>query len=112
MFRLLAVLACVPAVPLLAQRTVPIDNDLVRVVVVNDRSTAKGRMHEHAMNRVMIYLDRGHQRLEYADGRVVDLRFNPGDALWSASGGMHTSENVGGTAYRVVEVELKNKGSD
>ena len=98
--------------PLVAQRSVPVDNEQVRVVVVNDTSTAKGRMHEHAMNRVMIYLDRGHQRLEYADGRIVDLRFNPGDALWSASGGMHTSQNVGGSPYRVVEVELKNKGSN
>jgi hypothetical protein len=109
MFRVLAVSAMV-VVPLLSQRNVPIDNEKVRVVVVNDTSTAKGRLHEHAMNRVMIYLDRGHQKLEYADGRVVDLRFNPGEALWSASGGMHTSQNVGGSPYRVVEVELKNKG--
>jgi hypothetical protein len=109
MFRVLAISAMV-LTPLLAQRNVPVDNEHVRVVVVNDISTRKGRLHEHAMNRVMIYLDRGHQRLEYSDGRVMDLRFNPGDALWSASGGMHTSENIGGTRYRVVEVELKNKG--
>jgi uncharacterized RmlC-like cupin family protein len=110
MFRALALSASVLAFPLLAQRNVPVDNDQVRVVVVNDTSTAKGRLHEHATNRVMVYLDRGHQRLDYADGRAVDLRFNPGDALWSASGGMHTSQNIGGTPYRVVEVELKNKG--
>jgi uncharacterized RmlC-like cupin family protein len=111
MFRVLLVAVTV-LFPLVAQRNVPVDNEHVRVVVVNDTSTAKGRLHEHPMNRVMIYLDRGHQRLEYSDGRVVDLRFNPGDALWSASGGMHTSQNVGGSPYRVVEVELKNKGGE
>ena len=111
MFRVFPFFAMI-VLPLAAQRTVPFDNPQVRVIVVTDTSTAKGRMHEHPMNRVMIYLDRGHQRLEYADGRVVDLKFNPGDALWSAAGGMHTSQNVGGTPYRVVEVELKNNGGD
>lgn len=112
MFRVLAVLALCLTAPLSAQRTIAVDNDQVRVLVVTDKSTAKGRVHEHSMNRVMIYLDRGAQRLEYTDGRVVDLRFNPGDALWSAAGGMHTSQNVGGTSFRVVEVELKNRGGD
>jgi quercetin dioxygenase-like cupin family protein len=103
-------LSFIIALPLLAQRDEPINNEHVRVLVVTDKSKGKGPAHEHAMNRVMIYLDKGAQRLEYQDGRVVNLKFNAGDALWSAGGGMHTSENIGGTPYRIVEIELKNKG--
>ena len=97
--------------PLFAQRTIPVDNEYVRVLSVVDQPTGKpGAPHEHTMNRVMIYLDAGHQRVRYADGRVSDLRFQPGDVKWSPGGGMHTSENAGGKPFRLVEVELKKPG--
>jgi uncharacterized RmlC-like cupin family protein len=91
-----------------AQRKTVVENEYVRVLDVTDNSTAKGRLHEHSMNRVMIYLNTGKQKLEYADGRTVALDFEPGTALWSPAGGMHTSQNVGGAPFRVIEVELKN----
>ena len=91
------------------QRKTVVDNEYVRVLDVTDNSTAKGRLHEHAMNRVMIYLNRGKQKLEYADGRTMNLEFEPGTALWSPAVGMHTSQNVGGAPFRVIEVELKNQ---
>lgn len=93
-----------------AQPATPIDNEQARVLVVTDNPHHKGGMHEHAMNRVMIYLDPGEDRLAYEDGRVKDLNFKAGEVLWSAAGGRHTSENVGSKAFRVVEVELKTPG--
>jgi hypothetical protein len=56
----------------------------------------------------MIYLTRGSQKLEYTDGRSSVLQFEPGTALWSPAGGMHTSQNLG-APFRVIEVELKNQ---
>jgi quercetin dioxygenase-like cupin family protein len=96
--------------PLLAQRSVPIDNEQVRVLSVVDNSTGKGKMHEHPMNRVMVYLDAGKQRIEYDTGKKTDLKFKAGEVLWSPQAGMHTSENVGGKPYRIVEIELKQPG--
>lgn len=94
------------------QRTTPVDNDFVKVLSVVDSPTGKpGALHEHILDRVMIYLDAGHQKLRYDDGRVVDLRFQPGEVLWSAGGGMHTSENAGGHAFRLIEIELKKPAS-
>lgn len=93
--------------PLAAQRTIPIDNDKVRVVVVESAPGPKGSLHEHKMNRVMIYLDEGTQRLEHQDGRREDLRFGPGHVLWSPKGGFHTSQNTAAKPWRVVEIELK-----
>lgn len=106
-FALLALLVT----PISAQRSIPVDNEYVRVVDIVDAPTGKaGAVHEHTMNRVMIYLDDGHQRLRYTDGRVVDVRFKAGDVKWSPAGGMHTSENVGGKPFRLVEIEVKKPG--
>jgi quercetin dioxygenase-like cupin family protein len=91
----------------LAQRTTVLDNEYVRVLDVTETSTTEGRPHEHATNRVMVYLTAGRQQLRYADGRREVLDFRPGTALWSAAGGVHTSQNTGGAPFRVIEVELK-----
>ncbi len=93
-----------------AQRTIPIDNDQVRVLfVVDPPNRPAGRMHEHTMNRVMIYLDEGAQKITYQEGHVQDLKFRAGEAIWSPASGMHTSQNVSGKPYRIVEIELKGQ---
>src|SRR5215203_2393794 len=93
-----------------AQRTTPVENDQVRVLSVVDTPTGKkGAMHEHAMNRVMIYLDEGQQRLSFQDGRVVDRSVKPGMVIWDPKGGLHQSENPGKTPVRIVEIELKSE---
>jgi quercetin dioxygenase-like cupin family protein len=98
------------AVSVPAQRSVPVENDQVRVLSVVDKPTnRKGAMHEHAMNRVMIYLDEGRQRLSFEDGRVVDREVKPGMVIWDPKGGKHQSENPGSTAVRIVEIELKGE---
>jgi quercetin dioxygenase-like cupin family protein len=96
---------------LLAQRPAPIDNEWVRVVIAQTSPGApKGRMHQHDVNRVMIYLDKGAQRLEYENGKTKDIPFEAGDVKWDPKGGMHTSQNTGGTAFRIIEIELKKPG--
>jgi quercetin dioxygenase-like cupin family protein len=97
------------AIPVFGQRAVPVDNDQVRVItLVNKPTTAKGAMHEHRMNRVMIYLDEGVQRLTFQDGRVDEREVKPGMVVWDAKGGMHQSEYPGAKPIRMVEIELKN----
>lgn len=95
---------------LLAQRPVPVDNEWARVVVATSAPGPKGRLHKHDLNRVMIYLDKGAQRLDYEGSGARDIRFEAGEVKWDPKGGMHTSQNTGGTAFRVIEVELKKAG--
>ena len=103
------VLLLLPAL-LLAQRPVPVDNEWTRVVVATSAPGPKGRLHKHDMNRVMIYLDKGAQRLDYEGIGAREVRFEAGEVKWDPKGGMHTSQNTGGTTFRVVEVELKKPG--
>jgi uncharacterized RmlC-like cupin family protein len=105
--RWMAVLLLLPA----AAETPPaMDNDQVRVLVVSDQPHHKSAPHQHKLNRVMIYLDPGTNRITYADGHVEDLKFRASDVRWSPAEGTHTSENIGPRPFRIVEVELKNAG--
>lgn len=95
----------------LAAQTPPaIENDQVRVLMVTDLPGHKSALHEHKLNRVMIYLDPGTDRIAYEDGRVEDLKFGANEIRWSPAGAKHTSENIGERPFRVVEVELKKAG--
>lgn len=92
----------------LAAQDVKFDTAEARVIEVVTSPGQRSAMHEHHLNRVLIYLDNGHQTLTDADGHVEDVRFHAGDVRWSPAGARHISDNVGGTTYRIVEVELKN----
>jgi uncharacterized RmlC-like cupin family protein len=86
-----------------------IDNNDARVLVVSSAPHAKSALHEHKMNRVMIYLDPGKMTLTDAKGAVETLNFKAGEALWSPASGLHTSLNVSDHPVRIVEIELKSK---
>jgi quercetin dioxygenase-like cupin family protein len=83
----------------------------VKVIDVVDAPHTKGHLHDHKVNRVMIYLQAGRQNLEYQDGRKVVQSWKPGEVLWSKASGMHTSEITSDQPVRIIEVELKNQGS-
>ena len=89
------------------QSTVNIDNDQVKVLTVVQPSGAKSSLHEHALNRVMIYETAGGQTLRFIGGRVEDQKWNAGGVAWSPAGGKHTSENPNKAANTIIEIELK-----
>ena len=70
---------------------VPVDNDLVRVVVASNTPGQKSGLHKHDVNRVMIHLDAGKMRLAYQNGSVKDVPFQPGTVRWDPADGLHTS---------------------
>ena len=100
-----------PAVLLFAQdRNIPIDNEYVRVLSVVDQPLKKpGALHEHPLNRVMIYLDPGDIQLRYKDGQEENQHWKAGDVAWSPASGLHTSQNVSPKPVRIIEIELKTK---
>ena len=105
---LLRLMPALLALPLSAQTLPAIENDQVRVLVVTDQPKHRSALHEHKVNRVMIYLDPGMDRITYADGHVEDLKFRANEVRWSPAGGKHTSENIGERPFRIVEVELND----
>jgi quercetin dioxygenase-like cupin family protein len=107
-FKLLAVLA---AMPLCGQApsNVKIDSPQARVLVVTEQPHHRSALHEHPMNRVMIYLGSGQLIRTTADGKVQNMEFKAGDVRWSPAEGPHTSEYIADQPFQIVEIELKNK---
>jgi len=86
-----------------------IDDPRVRVVVATEQPHKPSAMHEHGMNRVMIYLGDGEMKYTSANGKVQILKFKTGDVKWNPAEGPHTSENISDHPFQMVEIELKNK---
>ena len=100
----------VAAVQLSAQTAsnVKIDDPQARVLVVTEQPHHPSALHEHTMNRVMIYLGGGRMRFTTPAGKVEQLTIKAGDVRWSPAEGPHSSENVGDQPFQIVEIELKN----
>src|SRR5260370_1120674 len=90
-----------------ADDRVKIDNDVVHILKVVDTPHQKSALHRHEYNRVMVYLDAGDMQIIYEDGRQEKQHWKAGQVAWSQAGGQHTSENIGSSPLRIVEIELK-----
>lgn len=88
----------------------PIDNDQVKVLNVVVQPHEKTRLHQHKVNRVMIYLQAGRQEFDY-EGKKSVLNFKAGEVKWSPAGGMHIAEVTSGAPVNIIEIELKKPGS-
>ena len=104
------VLCFAAALSLFAQNQTPIENDQVRVVLVTDQPHAKSSLHEHKLNRVMIYLQPGRQEITPQNGRNITSQWKAGAVKWSPASGMHQSEIVSDAPVSMVEVEVKKPG--
>jgi quercetin dioxygenase-like cupin family protein len=107
------ILFCLLAASAYSVETVKIglDNDQVKVIQVVMQPHEKTRMHQHAVNRVMIYLDSGRQTFDYQDGKKLTLNFKSGEAKWSPVAGMHIADITSAQPVGIVELELKKPGS-
>jgi len=92
-----------------APSNVKIDSPQARVLVVTEQPRHPSALHEHPMNRVMIYLGSGQLTRTLSDGKVQKLEFKTGDVRWSPAEGLHTSEYIADHPFQIVEIELKNK---
>lgn len=84
-----------------------VDNEFVHVIQAQVQPHAKGALHRHEFNRVIVALDAGELTTVHEDGRKETQHWKAGDVSWAPAAGMHTSENTGARPLRLVEVELK-----
>ncbi len=90
---------------------VVIENDNVKVLKVPVVPHEKTKLHQHKVNRVMIYFQAGKQNINYEDGKKVVLNFKAGEALWSPQSGMHIAEISTDKPVTIMEIELKKPAS-
>lgn len=111
-FRLLICVVLTALVASSAERVAtPIDNEFVRVLDVTVQPGEKTGLHQHKINRVMVYLDAGKQHFDWQGAKPSDLQWKAGQPLWSAAAGMHIAEITSTRPVRIIEVELKKPGA-
>jgi hypothetical protein len=88
------------------------ENDQVKVVRALEKPHVKGKFHEHARNRVMIYLQSGRQRFEYQNGKPAEVfDWKEREVKWSEASGMHSPEVLSDDPFNIIEIELKAPGT-
>jgi hypothetical protein len=84
---------------------VEFQNDQVRVVRVKFGPHEAAPMHEHQLNRVVVYLKDQNVKMTTAEGKVDVATHKAGDASWGEAV-THKEENQNDTPFEAVVVEL------
>src|SRR5437764_13626792 len=79
-----------------------IDTGQARVTLATEQPHRPGALHEHATNRVQVYLDDGVTTLTSPAGKIERIEYRAGDVRWSPAGGRHVCEDITDTPVRIV----------
>lgn len=90
-----------------ASSEVRLENGHVRVVENVYPPGAESPLHTHDFARVVYVLDGGELELETEDGQTTRIRIEPGQTVWQPAE-THVVRNVGRTAVRLLETEVKH----
>lgn len=85
---------------------VEFENDQVRVLRVNYGPKERSIMHYHPEG-LAIALTATQTKFTLADGKTEERGFKAGQTLWTPAG-THLPENLGGKAFEVILIELKD----
>ncbi len=99
-------LVLLPALAAVQSSETIVDGDRVRILKVTVPTDHATGMHQHKINRVMLYLQKGGQKVVHADGREVLQQWQAGEPLWSPAVGMHRVELIADEPQTIVEIEL------
>ena len=82
------------------------ENEKVRVSEIRFNPGDEIAMHTHAMDHFVYVLEPGTLRLNYPDGKSVEMNGVVGQLIWIPSES-HTARNIGETVFRALVVETK-----
>jgi beta-alanine degradation protein BauB len=82
------------------------ENDRVRVLEAKYGPHEIAAMHQHTLNRVVIYITDQESQVTDVDGSTRRTKHKAGDVGWGVAA-KHTEQNLGDAAYDVIVVEPK-----
>jgi hypothetical protein len=83
------------------------ENAQVRVLRATIAAHGATPMHQHAVNRVTVFLTDQDFRVTDAQGKVAVVKHQAGEAVWGTPT-THREENLSDKPFEVIAVELKN----
>jgi hypothetical protein len=82
------------------------ENEKVRVLRVHIQGHGVTPLHEHALNRVTVFLTDQDFRTKDAHGKISLVKHKAGEAVWGTPLS-HTEENLSAEPFEAIAVELK-----
>ena len=82
------------------------ENSQVRVTRVKIGARQSVPLHEHVLDRVVVYLTDQNTKVTTPDGKVETVQHNAGEVSWGGAT-KHQEENVNGKPFEGVVVEFK-----
>jgi hypothetical protein len=86
---------------------VEFENDQVRVIRAHFGPHESTPMHEHTLNRIIVFLTDSNIRVTGADGTAAMTQRKAGEALWSVPAA-HKEENLNDAPFEVLAIEIKD----
>lgn len=86
---------------------VEFENSQVRVLRVRMAPKHAVPLHEHQLDRVVVYLTDQNTRITAADGKAETAQHKAGEASWGGPA-RHKEENLSDSPFEAIVVELKN----
>jgi len=86
---------------------VEFENSQVRVVRVRMAAHRAVPLHEHQLDRVVVYLTDQKTRVTTEDGKADIVEHKAGEASWGGAA-KHREENLNDSPFEAIVVELKN----
>jgi quercetin dioxygenase-like cupin family protein len=83
------------------------ENSQVRVIRVKMPAGQKIPLHEHVLNRVVVYLTDQNGSMTTPDGKTDIAKHSVGEASWGGPT-KHTEQNLKSTPFEAIVVELKD----
>jgi quercetin dioxygenase-like cupin family protein len=89
------------------QYKIEFENDQVRVLRVRFAAHQGAPMHEHQLNRVVVYLTDQNTRMTLPDGKVDTAVHKAGESSWGGPA-QHKEDNLMDGPFEAIIVELKD----
>jgi uncharacterized RmlC-like cupin family protein len=83
------------------------ENSQVRVIRVKIPAHGRIPLHEHVLNRVVVYLSDQNSRMTTPDGKTEVAQHKAGEVSWGGAV-KHTEENLNDQAFEGILVEFKS----
>jgi hypothetical protein len=88
-----------------------LENEHVRIVRAHYGPHEQAAMHEHMCGRVIVNLNRQHELMQAADGKVTEVDHRAGEASWSDGRVRHNGKNLEDEGFDVIMIDIKSSCS-
>jgi hypothetical protein len=87
---------------------VELENEHVRIVRAHYGPGDEAATHDHVCGRVIVNLNRQHERMQSPDGKTTEVDHHAGETSWSEGRIRHSGKNLENEPFDVIMIDVKS----